>query len=172
MPKLKDVKVAFLKFSPNIAELLERTHTLDEVVLVAQADLNGFQRGREVGVAMNQEVITELAARINELEVTVADLHARAAELRAQKADRIELPPPKPESKFNVRIDSAGQNKIGVIKAIRSVTNLGLKEAKDLADAASPNSAYALSDVVYGKAQAFAQAVREAGGSTSIFEVL
>ncbi len=35
-----------------------------------------------------------------------------------------------------VVLKSAGTNKIGVIKEIRAVTNLGLKEAKDLVDAA------------------------------------
>ncbi len=40
------------------------------------------------------------------------------------------------KSSFNVELTSAGDNKIGVIKAIREVTQLGLKEAKDLADGA------------------------------------
>jgi len=37
---------------------------------------------------------------------------------------------------FNVVIASAGANKISVIKEVRSMTSLGLKEAKDLVDAA------------------------------------
>lgn len=37
---------------------------------------------------------------------------------------------------FSVELTSAGAQKIQVIKALREVTNLGLKEAKDLADAA------------------------------------
>ena len=37
---------------------------------------------------------------------------------------------------FDVELTAAGANKIGVIKAVRSVTELGLKEAKDLVDAA------------------------------------
>ena len=40
------------------------------------------------------------------------------------------------KTSFNVELTSAGDNKIGVIKAIRAVTQLGLKEAKDLADGA------------------------------------
>ena len=35
---------------------------------------------------------------------------------------------------FNVELKSAGGNKIAVIKVIRELTGLGLKEAKDLAD--------------------------------------
>lgn len=37
---------------------------------------------------------------------------------------------------FNVELKSAGEQKIQVIKAIREVTGLGLKEAKDIVDAA------------------------------------
>jgi len=40
------------------------------------------------------------------------------------------------KTEFNVILTSAGANKINVIKAVREVTNLGLKEAKDLVDGA------------------------------------
>jgi large subunit ribosomal protein L7/L12 len=38
------------------------------------------------------------------------------------------------KSAFNVELKSAGGNKIAVIKVIREITGLGLKEGKDLAD--------------------------------------
>jgi len=40
------------------------------------------------------------------------------------------------KTEFNVILTAAGSNKINVIKAVREVTNLGLKEAKDLVDGA------------------------------------
>lgn len=40
------------------------------------------------------------------------------------------------KSTFSVVLTSAGGNKIAVIKEVRTITNLGLKEAKDLVDAA------------------------------------
>lgn len=40
------------------------------------------------------------------------------------------------KTSFNVELTSAGGQKIQVIKALRELTSLGLKEAKDLADAA------------------------------------
>jgi large subunit ribosomal protein L7/L12 len=40
------------------------------------------------------------------------------------------------QTEFSVVLKEAGGNKIGVIKAVREVTNLGLKEAKDLVDGA------------------------------------
>ena len=40
------------------------------------------------------------------------------------------------QTSFTVELTDAGANKIGVIKAIRALTSLGLKEAKDLVDGA------------------------------------
>lgn len=40
------------------------------------------------------------------------------------------------KTEFTVELTAAGDNKIGVIKAVRTVTELGLKEAKDLVDGA------------------------------------
>ena len=40
------------------------------------------------------------------------------------------------KSEFNVELTSVGDKKIGVIKAIREITSVGLKEAKDMADGA------------------------------------
>jgi large subunit ribosomal protein L7/L12 len=44
--------------------------------------------------------------------------------------------PVEEKTSFNVVLKEAGANKIGVIKEVRAVTNLGLKEAKDLVEAA------------------------------------
>jgi len=43
------------------------------------------------------------------------------------------------KSEYNVVLKDAGANKINVIKAVREVTTLGLKEAKDLVEAAPTN---------------------------------
>ena len=44
--------------------------------------------------------------------------------------------PVEEKTTFDVEIASSGANKIGVIKVLREITQLGLKEAKDLVDAA------------------------------------
>ncbi len=44
--------------------------------------------------------------------------------------------PAEEKTEFTVILTSAGANKINVIKAVREVTSLGLKEAKDLVDGA------------------------------------
>ena len=43
------------------------------------------------------------------------------------------------QTEFNVVLKDAGANKINVIKAVREITTLGLKEAKDLVEAAPAN---------------------------------
>jgi len=43
------------------------------------------------------------------------------------------------KTSFNVELTTAGNNKIGVIKAVREITQLGLKEAKDMVDGAPLN---------------------------------
>ena len=40
------------------------------------------------------------------------------------------------KTEFTVMLNAAGENKVNVIKAVREVTSLGLKEAKDLVDGA------------------------------------
>src|SRR5688572_11207040 len=44
--------------------------------------------------------------------------------------------PAEEKTEFNVVLTAVGGNKIGVIKVVREVTSLGLKEAKDLVEAA------------------------------------
>jgi large subunit ribosomal protein L7/L12 len=63
---------------------------------------------------------------------------AAAAAVAAAPAGGAAAAAPAAEEKteFNVILIMAGANKINVIKAVREVTNLGLKEAKDLVDGA------------------------------------
>jgi large subunit ribosomal protein L7/L12 len=49
------------------------------------------------------------------------------------------------QTEFNVILDDVGPKKINVIKAVRQVTNLGLKEAKDLVESDKPTVLEAVS---------------------------
>ncbi len=49
------------------------------------------------------------------------------------------------QTEFNVIIDDVGPKKINVIKAVRQVTSLGLKEAKDLVESEKPTVLEAVS---------------------------
>ena len=55
------------------------------------------------------------------------------------------LPLLKNKTEFNVILAEAGEKKVNVIKVVRELTGLGLKEAKDLVDGAPPGSRKALS---------------------------
>jgi large subunit ribosomal protein L7/L12 len=56
--------------------------------------------------------------------------------MAAPAAGAAAAPAAEEKSAFTVMIMSAGANKIAVIKEVRTMTSLGLKEAKDLVDAA------------------------------------
>ncbi len=73
----------------------------------------------------------------------------------------------KPEEKteFTVVLTGAGANKIQVIKAIREITSLGLKEAKDLVDGA-PKEIKA--GVTKEEAEDIKKKVSEAGGTVEV----
>jgi large subunit ribosomal protein L7/L12 len=62
------------------------------------------------------------------------------------------------KSSFTVELTAAGDNKINVIKAVRELTGLGLKEAKDIVDAApkavKENAAKAEADDMKAKLEA------------------
>jgi large subunit ribosomal protein L7/L12 len=69
------------------------------------------------------------------------------------------------QTEFTVTLKDAGGNKIGVIKAVREVTNLGLKEAKDLVDGA-PKEVKA--GVSKQDAEDIKKKITEAGGTVEI----
>jgi len=83
--------------------------------------------------------VLDLAALTKELEdkwgVKAAPV-AVAAAGGAPAAGGGAAAPAAEQTEFTVVLTDAGANKIGVIKAVREVTNLGLKEAKDLVDGA------------------------------------
>ena len=66
------------------------------------------------------------------------------------------------QDEFDVILENAGENKIPVIKEVRALTNLGLKEAKDLVEAAPK----AVLEKVAKDAAEKAKAAREGAGAT------
>ncbi len=69
------------------------------------------------------------------------------------------------KSSFNVELTEAGANKIGVIKVVREVTGLGLKEAKDLVDGA-PKMVKEGADKA--TAEEIKKKIEEAGGKVAL----
>jgi large subunit ribosomal protein L7/L12 len=72
---------------------------------------------------------------------------------------------PAAQTEFSVILTGAGANKIQVIKAIREITNLGLKEAKDLVDGAPKEIKAGVSK---DDAEGIKKKVVEAGGTVDI----
>jgi large subunit ribosomal protein L7/L12 len=72
---------------------------------------------------------------------------------------------PAEQTEFTVVLSGAGANKIGVIKVVREITNLGLKEAKDLVDGC-PKELKA--GVGKDEAEAIKKKIVEAGGQVEI----
>ena len=86
--------------------------------------------------------------------VAVAAVAAAPAEAAAEEA-----------SEVNVILASAGANKIAVLKEVRAITGLGLKEAKDLVDAAPK----AIKEgVKKEEAEALKKQLEEAGATVEI----
>ena len=69
------------------------------------------------------------------------------------------------QTEFTVILANAGGNKIQVIKAIREITNLGLKEAKDLVDGAPKEIKAGVSK---DDAEGIKKKIVEAGGTVEI----
>lgn len=66
---------------------------------------------------------------------------------------------------FTVELTEAGANKIGVIKVVREVTGLGLKDAKDLVDGAPK---VVKEGVAKAEAEDMKKKIEEAGGKAAI----
>ena len=69
------------------------------------------------------------------------------------------------QTEFDVILSDVGANKIQVIKVVRSVTSLGLKEAKDLVDGA-PNPVKEA--VPKEEAESVKKQIEEAGGKAEV----
>ena len=116
--------------------------------------------------AMIEEVKTltvlELAELVHALEEEFG-VSAAAAAVAAPAAGAAAAEEEKTE--FDVVLKSAGANKISVIKVVRAVTGLGLKEAKELVDGAPKNLKEGISK---DDAEKLAAELKEAGAEVEI----
>src|SRR5882762_1776439 len=94
------------------------------------ADING------IAEQIQGLTLLEAAQLVKLLEEKLGVSAAAASVAAAPAAGGAAAPAAEEKTEFNVILVAAGANKINVIKAVREVTNLGLKEAKDLVDGA------------------------------------
>ncbi len=116
--------------------------------------------------AMIEEVKTltvlELAELVHALEEEFG-VSAAAAAVAAPAAGAAAAEEEKTE--FDVVLKAAGANKIAVIKVIRALTGLGLKEAKELVDGAPKNLKEGVSK---DEAEKIAAELKEAGAEVEV----
>jgi large subunit ribosomal protein L7/L12 len=79
--------------------------------------------------------VLELSQLIKDMEDKFG-VSAAAAVAVAGPAAAAAAAPAEEKTEFTVMLTAVGDNKVNVIKAVREVTSLGLKEAKDLVDGA------------------------------------
>ena len=99
------------------------------------------------------ELISAMEEKFGVSAAAVAAGPAAAAEAVEEKTE------------FDVILTAAGANKVAVIKAVRSATGLGLKEAKDLVEAAPTPVKEGINK---DDAEALKKALEEAGASVEI----
>ena len=80
--------------------------------------------------------LLEAAQLVKDMEEAFGVSAAAAAPASAAGGAAAAAPAAEEKTEFTVVLTAAGANKINVIKAVREVTSLGLKEAKDLVDGA------------------------------------
>jgi large subunit ribosomal protein L7/L12 len=80
--------------------------------------------------------VLELSQLIKDMEEKFGVSAAAATVAVAAPAAAAAAPAAEEQTEFTVMLAAAGENKVNTIKAVREVTGLGLKEAKDLVDGA------------------------------------
>ena len=91
----------------------------------------------EVLEAISNMTVLELSSLIKDMEEKFGvSAAASAVAVAAPAAGGAAAAPAEEQTEFAVVLTNSGQSKVNVIKVVRAVTGLGLKEAKDLVDAA------------------------------------
>ncbi len=86
--------------------------------------------------AIGSMSVLELSQLIKEMEDKFGVSAAAAVAVAAPAAGGAVAAAAEEKTEFTVMLLAAGENKVNTIKAVREVTSLGLKEAKDLVDGA------------------------------------
>jgi large subunit ribosomal protein L7/L12 len=123
----------------------------------------------EMIAAIEKMSVLELADLVKALEerfgVSAAVMAAPAVAAAAPGVAPAAAEPAEEKTEFTVILKDFGPKKIDVIKAVRELTNLGLKEAKDLVEGAPKPVKEGVSK---DEAEAAAKKLREAGATVEI----
>ena len=86
--------------------------------------------------AISNMTVLELSTLIKEMEEKFGVSAAAAVAVAAPAAAGAAAPAAEEQTEFTVMLNACGESKVNVIKVVRAITSLGLKEAKDLVDGA------------------------------------
>lgn len=109
--------------------------------------------------------VLELSEFVKELEETFGVSAAAPVAVAAMPGGAAEAAPVEEQTEFSVVITGVGDKKINVIKEVRAITNLGLKEAKDLVEKV-PGTVK--EGIPKAEAEAIAKQLTEAGATVEI----
>ncbi|NJD33912.1 MAG: 50S ribosomal protein L7/L12 [Betaproteobacteria bacterium] len=121
----------------------------------------------EILDAIGNMSVLDLSELIKEMEAKfgVSAAAAAVAVAAAPAAAATAAAAAEEQTEFSVVLTAVGDNKVSVIKAVRELTSLGLKEAKDLVDAAPKAVKEGVSKA---DAEAAAKKLTEAGATAEI----
>ena len=119
----------------------------------------------EILDAIANLTVLELSELIKEMEEKFGVSAAAAAVAVAAPAAGGAAPAAEEQTEFTVILAKIGDNKVNVIKAVREITGLGLKEAKDLVDGAPKPVKEAIPKA---EAESIAKKLTEAGAAAEI----
>ena len=109
--------------------------------------------------------VLELSELIKAMEEKFGVSAAAAVSVAAPAAGGAAAAPAEEQTEFTVVLSAIGDNKVNVIKAVRELTGLGLKEAKDLVDGAPKPVKEAVSKA---DAEAAKKKLEEAGAKVEV----
>ena len=119
----------------------------------------------EILDAIASKTVLEISELIKMMEEKFGVTATAAVAVAGPAAGGAAAPAAEEKTEFDVILKEVGSNKIGVIKVVREVTGLGLKEAKDLVDSA-PSTIFPAAkkeDAEKAKAE-----IEEAGGKVTL----
>ncbi len=119
-------------------------------------------------VDLGEKIINLSLAQARALSEYLKEVHgleAAAGGVVMAAAPAAAAPAEEEKTEFDVVLTEAGANKIGVIKVVRELTGLGLKEAKDLVDGAPKN---VKDGVAKADAESMKKKLEEAGAKVTL----
>ena len=119
----------------------------------------------EVLSAISEMSVLELSELINDMEEKFGVSAAAAVAVAAPASAAADAGGSEEQTEFDVVLSSFGDKKVGGIKAVRAITSLGLKEAKDLVESAP---APIKEGVPKDEAEELKKQLEDAGGTVEV----